>query len=274
MHEVWVDGPEQESIRRRFIEERYRLLPYLYTTAEETSRDGLPIDRPLFLEYPGDLAAGTEFLFGSRILVAPSEHLEDVAPYAVHLPPGTWYDYWTGSRVLSGAPSGTVDLEQRDKVLAQKPLIETPALDQLPVFVRGGSVLPIAPLTQSTAETPAGPLILRVFPLTPGFDKQTEACSGDVYSDDGHSLDFRKGKFARVHFGCSVSADGTISVRIGRQEGTWKPWWHEYRVEVAGMTPKSPQALVNHRFLTLTQIDGRWGVTLPTAESEITIEMK
>ena len=51
-HEPWVDGPEQEAIRRRYIEERYRLMPYLYTTAEETSRTGIPIIRPLFLEFP------------------------------------------------------------------------------------------------------------------------------------------------------------------------------------------------------------------------------
>ena len=101
MHEVWVDGPQQESIRRRFIEERYRLMPYLYTLAEETSRDGLPIDRPLFLEFPYatddgtpyDLTTGgSEFLFGSRILVAPNPSPEEIAPYAIHLPPGTWYD--------------------------------------------------------------------------------------------------------------------------------------------------------------------------------------
>jgi alpha-glucosidase len=81
MHEVWVDRPEHEAIRRRYINERYRLMPYLCTVAEETSHDGLPIDRPLFLEFPHAIENGTpldlttggsEFLFGSRILVAPT----------------------------------------------------------------------------------------------------------------------------------------------------------------------------------------------------------
>ena len=274
MHEVWVDGPEQEAIRRRFIEERYRLMPYLYTTAEETSRDGLPIDRPLFLEYPDDLTGGTEFMVGSRILVAPSSYLEDTAPYAVHLPPGTWYDYWTGDRVQSGKPTGPVDLEQRDKVIAQKLLMVTPRQDQLPVYVRGGSILPIAPLTQSTSEAPNGPLTLRVFPLTQGLDSHGEACAGEVYTDDGHTLNFQIGEFARIHFSCAVTADGAIAVQIARQEGTWKPWWHEYRVEVVGFTSKASEATLNNQRLTVSQVDGRWGVVIPALASGSIIQLK
>ena len=274
MHEVWVDGPEQEAIRRRFIEERYRLMPYLYTTAEETSRDGLPIDRPLFLEYPDDLTGGTEFMVGSRILVAPGSNLEEVAPYAVHLPPGTWYDYWTGDQVQSGKPAGPIDLEQRDKVIAQKPLMVTPMLDQLPVYVRGGSILPIAPLTQSTSETPDGPLTLRVFPLTQGLDFQGEACAGEVYTDDGHTLNFRNGEFARIRFSCSLTADGAITVQIAKQEGTWKPWWHEYRVEVVGFTPKTAEAIQNNQRLTISKVEGRWGVVIPAVASGSSIQLK
>ena len=278
MHEVWVDGPQQESIRRRFIEERYRLMPYLYTVAEETSHDGLPIDRPLFLEFPYatddgtpyDLTTGgSEFLFGSRILVAPNPSPEEVAPYAIHLPPGTWYDYWTGGQVAGGTPAGTLDLEQRDKVIAQKPLMVTPTLDQLPVYVRGGSILPIAPLTQSTSEVPNGPLTLRVFLPTKG-----EACAGEVYTDDGHSFAFRNGDFARVHFTCSVAADGSVQVEIAKQEGNWRPWWHDYRVEVVSQKPKTTRALVNGKRVAITQIGGRWGLTVPANGDGVQITLE
>jgi alpha-glucosidase len=278
MHEVWVDGPQQESIRRRFIEERYRLMPYLYTVAEETSHDGLPIDRPLFLEFPYatddgtpyDLTTGgSEFLFGSRILVAPNPSPEEVAPYAIHLPPGTWYDYWTGGQVAGGTLAGTLDLEQRDKVIAQKPLMVTPTLDQLPVYVRGGSILPIAPLTQSTSEVPNGPLTLRVFLPTNG-----EACAGEVYTDDGHSFDFRNGQFARVHFTCSVAADGSVHVEIAKQEGNWRPWWHDYRVEVVSQKPKTTRALVNGKRVGITQIGGRWGLTVPASTDGVQITLE
>ncbi len=278
MHEVWVDGPQQENIRRRFIEERYRLMPYLYTVAEETSHDGLPIDRPLFLEFPYatddgapyDLTTGgSEFLFGSRILVAPNPSPEEIAPYAIHLPPGTWYDYWTGSQVAGGTVAGTLDLEQRDKVIAQKPLMVTPTLDHLPVYVRGGSILPIAPLTQSTSEVPNGPLTLRVFLPTSG-----EACAGEVYTDDGHSFNFRNGDFARVHFTCSVAADGSVHVEIAKQEGNWRPWWHDYRVEVVSRKPKTTRASVNGKRVAITQISGRWGLTVPANADGVQITLE
>jgi alpha-glucosidase len=278
MHEVWVDGPLQESIRRRYINERYRLMPYLYTVAEETSHDGLPIDRPLFLEFPHatndgspyDLTTGgSEFLFGSRILVAPNPSPEEVAPYPVHLPPGTWYDYWTGAQVALGSLAGTLDLEQRDKVIAQKPLMVTPTLDQLPVYVRGGSILPIAPLVQSTSEVPSGPLTLRVFPPSSG-----ESCAGEVYTDDGHSFDFRNGEFARIHFSCSVAANGSLQVGIAKQEGNWRPWWHEYRVEAVSWKPKATRASVNGKNLPITQVGARWGVTVPANADGVQVTLE
>jgi len=282
MHEVWVDGPEQEGIRRRFIEARYRLMPYLYTVAEESSHDGLPINRPLFLEFPHatddgspyDLTTGgSEFLFGSQILVAPNPSPEEIAPYEIHLPPGTWYDYWTGEQLTRSKLSGTLDLEQRDKVLAQKPQMVTPTLDELPVYVRGGSILPIAPLTQSTAEAPNGPLTLRIFPQATGLNV-SEPCAGEVYTDDGHSFDFRQGGFARIHFTCSVAADGSLHVDIAKQEGNWKPWWHEYRVEVVGWTPKATRASADGKNMVMTRVDGRWGVSVPANSTGVQIVLQ
>jgi alpha-glucosidase len=276
-HEVWVDGPEQENIRRKYIEERYRLMPYLYTTAEETSHDGVPIDRPLFLEFPHatndgtpyDLTAGaSEFLFGSRILVAPNPSPEEVAPYAVHLPPGSWYDYWTGEPLRQGVSGGALDLEQRDKVIAQKPLLVKPTLDLLPVYVRGGSILPIAPLTQSTSETPKGPLTLRVYPPAKG-----ESCEGEVYTDDGHTFNFRNGEFARLHFTCTVAEDESLHVRITKQEGNWRPWWRQYRVEAVSWKPKTTRATADGKTLPLTEVAGRWGATVAASPDAMEIAL-
>ena len=238
--------------------------------------------RPLFLEFPHgeadggplDLSTGNAFMVGPDLLVAQSPYPDELDDYQVALPPSSWYDYWTGDQVKSGKPAGPVDLEQRDKVIAQKPLMVTPMLDQLPVYVRGGSILPIAPLTQSTSEMPTGPLILRVFPLTEGFGSQGEACAGEVYADDGHTLNFRNGEFARIHFSCSVAPDGAVTVQIAKQEGTWKPWWREYRVEVVGFTPKTSEATMNNQRLTMSKVEGRWGVVIPADASGSSIQLK
>jgi alpha-glucosidase len=87
-----------------------------------------------------------------------------------------------------------------------------PELAMLPVFVRPGSILPIAPLVQSTAERPQGPLTLRV---SPGPE-----CHGGLYQDDGTSFAYRNGAFLRMHFSCGVSPQtGEVTLHIGKHEG-------------------------------------------------------
>jgi alpha-glucosidase len=233
-HEPWVDGPEQEDIRRRFIEERYRLMPYLYTAAEEMSRTGMPIMRPLFLDFPNatgdghplDNDATGEFLFGGRILVAASPSPEEVAPYEVHLPPGQWYEYWTGKRLALRKAAGTRDSEIRDAATLNEPIYVKPTLAELPVYVRGGSIIPVAPVTQSTMDKPDVPLTLRVYP---GPD-----CTGTIYQDDGTSFAFKRGSFFRQSFTCAESPDGSLAIHIEAPEGKFTPWWSSLRIEAYG----------------------------------------
>ncbi len=266
-HEVWVDGPGQEAIRRRFIEERYHLLAYLYTTAEETSHDGVPLMRPLFVEFPHATSNdhpidlddnGSEFLVGKSLLVAPNPSPDEIAAYEVHLPPGTWYDYWTGERFERKQRAHAKDLEQRDKLAVDSPLMIQPSLETLPIYVRGGSIVPIQPLTQSTEEKPVGPLTLRIYPA---IDPST-SCAGEVYADDGHSFAYRKDVFARVRFSCSLATDGSMSVTIAPQQGSFVPWWTQYRLEVYGWTPKRSTASYGTSSQPLERSRTGWSVTI------------
>jgi alpha-glucosidase len=222
--EVWVHGPDQEAIRRRYIEERYRLLPYLYTTVEELSRTGLPVVRPLFLEFPNatpdahplDLDAGNEFLFGPDILVAPPPFPEQPDSYELKLPSGVWYDYWTGQKIEAASNANNP---------AAGSLLIEPKLDRLPVYVRGGSMLPMQPVTQSTEEVPRGPLTLRVYP---GKD-----CRGAIYLDDGKTFAYTRGEFLRMEFSCELSPTG-VAVHIGEHQGSFHPWWSQIQLEIYG----------------------------------------
>jgi alpha-glucosidase len=247
--EPWVGGPEQENIRRRFIETRYRLMPYLYTLAEESSRTGLPMVRPLFLEYPDaasdrhpldlDLPASAEFLLGHDLLIAPSPFLEEPDVYAAELPTPTWYNFWTGEKAVSNR-TGIADVDQIVGRAPSVPLTLSlkPTPESLPVFVRGGAILPIAPLVQSTSETPQGPLTLRVYA---GDD-----CRGSFYLDDGKTYAYRSGAFLRISFTCQVSGDA-LTVHVSPHEGTYPAWWKALRIEVYGWKPL-PSAV---------QIDGK-----------------
>lgn len=231
--EPWVYGPEPEAIQRRYVEERYRLLPYLYTAAEEMTRTGLPILRPLFLEFPNatlegapvDVSAGNEFLVGSSLIVAPALFPEQPDDYRVTLPGDNWFDYWSGTAVEAKFFSKATD------ALA---VTIHPTLEDLPVYVRGGSMVPTQPLVQSTSERPEGPLTLRVYP---GAD-----CKGSLYQDDGTTFDYQKGGFLRLHFSCEKTANGW-KVNISAREGQYKPWWNTIRITLFGWN--SPDALTS-----------------------------
>jgi alpha-glucosidase len=209
--EPWVDGPAHLVIRRRFIEERYRLLPYLYAVAEESARTGDPVMRPTFYDYPQMEKAPCDqsmaFTVGADLLVAAPPKPESPYAYDVCLPAEGWYDYWTG------AP------------LAAEKVKETPKLDRLPVFVRPGAIIAKQPLVQSTAETPNGPLQLHVYP---GAD-----CRGELYLDDGVSI---SGPSLRQQVTCAATGEG-VTLHFGSREGSYRPWWTSIAVTVHGAHP-------------------------------------
>jgi alpha-glucosidase len=231
-------------------------MPYLYTTTEEMSRTGLPIMRPLFLEFPHgaadgaplDLSTGNAFMVGPDLLVAQSPYPDELDDYQVALPPASWYDYWTGSRIDPTSGRKGID----NAAIAQPEVHIGRNLETLPVFVRAGSIVPEQPLVQSTDEKPVGPLTLRVYPPTAlGAD-----CEGSLYLDDGVSYDFKKGDYLRVQFACRLSVQGLI-VTVGPRKGTFQPWWKLLAIEVYGATKPYASAAV-------TPIDHRSGVPIST----------
>ncbi len=172
--EPWIGGPDHEAIRRRFVEARYELLPYLYTLAEEASRTGMPMVRPLFLEFPDatpdrhpidiDTPASSEFMLGPDLLIAPRAYPDEQGPYTIELPQTSWYDYWSGEKISEPVAKKAIANDPAAILAASAmTLTVTPELAKLPVFVRAGAILPIAPVVQSTGITPSGPLTLRVF---------------------------------------------------------------------------------------------------------------
>jgi alpha-glucosidase len=230
--EPWVDGPEHLAIRKRYIEERYRLLPYIYAGMEEASRTGVPLMRPMFLEFPADANmykkdAYEQYMFGSALLVAPPTR-NFYGGYNALLPKGTWYDYWTGKAVQGKDTSGADDLGVV--------LHLDPKLDELPVLVRAGSIIPRQPLVQNTNQTPQGPLELRVYPGAP--------CFGDIYWDDGQSFGYKRGEFFRIGVSCEEMASG-MRLHIAPGNGKYTPWWKSYAVVVYGQAGAPRSVTVN-----------------------------
>ncbi len=146
--EPWSFGEEFENINRKFIELRYRLLPYIYSVFWEHHRHNFPILRPLVMQEQGNSLTHSIqdiFTFGDKILVAP------VTDYGartknVYLPSGNWYNYWTHEMLYGGAQH----------------LIDAP-IDSMPIFVKAGSVIPEAPLMQYVGEFEVDELMFQIY---------------------------------------------------------------------------------------------------------------
>lgn len=145
--EPWAYGSEALAIFRRYAELRYRLLPYLYSEARRSAEHGLPIMRPLLVDFPRDPVCQTvdnAYLFGPSMLVAPI--MDASNRRQVYLPEGRWVDFWS-KEVIDGG-------QWRE--------VEAP-LDILPLYVRAGAILPLGPLMQHTGEKPLDPLTVEIY---------------------------------------------------------------------------------------------------------------
>ena len=247
--EPWVNGPDHEAVRRRYIELRYQLLPYIYSQIEETSRTGIPLMRPVFLDYPEAAEFyrdDRDFLFGSDFFVAPVVR-EVLDAHAIALPPGEWYDYWTS-----------------EKHSAKDQIALHPAIDEMPLFVRAGAIVPMQPVIQSTDQKPDGPLQLRVY--LPSAGTATN-CSGSLYQDDGHTFAYQKGEYLRVSYSCQ-SSSGAASLTSTVEQTGYRPWWNSIQLTIFGIAAQPKELRLGDKTLTDWRYDSRQHavtLTLPDA---------
>ena len=164
-----------EPICRKYLELRYRLMPYLYSAVRECTLTGLPPMRALWLHYADDpraVARGDEYLWGRDMLVAPVVE-KGATSRRLYLPRGVWYDFWTGERHEGGG-----DIERKVD------------LETLPLFVRAGGIVPMGPPKQYTGEAVEGPLEISVHPGADGAFL--------LYDDDGASFRYRAGEWMGI----------------------------------------------------------------------------
>jgi len=217
----WVHGEPFTSINRDWLLTKMRLLPYLYSYCREASETGVPVVRPLLLEFPGDtVALGTrtqyEFLSGEWILVAPVFR-NDTLRDSIYLPEGKWYA-WHDSRVVQGPVT----------------LNRYPApLRTIPVFVRAGAIIPLYPAMLYDGQWPADTVTFDIYPE--GHSRF------EWYEDDGSSQEYRKGAFSITLLECRAPANG----EKGEVTFTIHPSTGEYRGKPAQRTC---QAMFHYRY--------------------------
>ena len=201
---------EVEPICRKYLELRYRLMPYLYSAVRETSLTGMPIVRAMWLHHADDpvaVARGDQYLWGRDILVAPVVE-KNASSRRLYLPRGAWYDFWTDERVEGG--------REIDRAVD---------LATMPLYVRAGALVPMGPVKQYTAEAVEGPLTVTVYPGADG--------SFELFEDDGKSFAYRSGDWMGLRIRWNDRAR-RLSVELTPGSKMRAPLTRDLAVRVAG----------------------------------------
>jgi alpha-D-xyloside xylohydrolase len=235
--EFWRFDEKTQGILRNYLDLRYRLLPYLYSTAWQVTSEGTTFMRPLVMDFPKDpqvLGIGDQYLFGPAIMVTPVTSA-GATNRSVYLPAGSapWFNFWTGET----SPAG-----QRVDAAAD---VET-----LPLFVKPGSIIPMGPFLQYSSEKPADPIELRVYRGADG--KFT------FYEDEGDTYNYEKGKYATIPISWN-DAKGTLE--IGKRSGEFAGMLKEHTFNVVFVSSNhgagipvtdKPDAVVHYTGKTVT----------------------
>ena len=200
---IWAYPEPYSAIMRATWQLRYALEPYIYTEARRTYDTGVAFLHPLYYDWPEADAAYTskgEYVFGSQMLAAPVTEPADaasgLATEKIWLPEGEWIESPTGKHF-----TGPVSVERSFSI------------DQIPVYVRAGAIVPMQAAMQYTGEKPVDPLIVTVWPLAAG-----SSSSYSLYADSGVSVLYQRGVFTRTPIRATETGD-TLRVEIGPVEG-------------------------------------------------------
>jgi alpha-glucosidase len=196
--EPWSFGENIEEISRKFIKFRYELLPYLYTLFHQASETGEPIWRPLFYEFQDDPTCydgsyQQQFMLGSYILVAPVTRVGQTTK-RVYLPEGSWLD-WNTEQVYEGK---------------QEIIVDAP-LDQLPMFLRNGTILFRRDVQDYADQKSIEELTIDIFDMS--YEHESPYTSFTLYEDDGWSQDYHSGEQRIVGYNWGTSGACAILSR-------------------------------------------------------------
>lgn len=204
--EPWQFDETVCQIYRKYVELRYRLLPYIYDCFWDMAETGIPVMRPLVLAYENDpdtWELNDEFMLGGNMLIAPVT-TQGSRKRMVYLPKGDWIDFDTGEQMQGPGY-----------------FIKAAPLDTCPVYVKAGTILPNYPVQQYVGEKEITELTLHVY-----------QGSGEYfhYQDDGESFQYRQGEYNLYHF--SIAPDGSFHMQ--RMVNGYKKGYRSLRIIYKG----------------------------------------
>ncbi|WP_242205218.1 TIM-barrel domain-containing protein [Aestuariivivens insulae] len=198
------EGKTAENSIRKHRKERYKLLPYIYSTAFENYLTGMPMSRPMLIAFPDDYLCFSDtwpyqYMFGPNLLVAPV--YGDFKTMEIYLPRGNdWIDYWSKEVYKDG---GIINYNTED-------------VEKLPLFIKSGAMLPKIPERNWIEEGQQEEvLILEVYPTK-------SSASFTLYEDDSKTIAYQNGEYSKTLLSQKVGAQGELIITIGKAEGDYK----------------------------------------------------
>jgi alpha-glucosidase len=204
--EPWSFGEPYTDMSRNIINRRYQWLPYIYSLFDMASRTAQPVLAPAVFYFPSDprtYSESYEYMLGPELLVAPV-FVEGATTRTLYLPAGcNWIDLYTDHLYAGG----------------QEITVNAP-LEQIPIFVREGTVIPGGPVMQYASDSVPSLLSADVYP--------GPSSTFRLYEDDGISLDYQSGAYLHTVLNQAQDSSGA-SLTITRDDGSWqppsRPWW-------------------------------------------------
>jgi alpha-glucosidase (family GH31 glycosyl hydrolase) len=235
---IWAYPPQYAKVMRDAFLLRYALIPYIYTQSRKTYDTGVAFLRPLYYDYPEAPEAydfKDEYIFGDDMIVAPiaTELNKDsqLATKSIWLPPGEWIEWFSGEHLKGPAK-----------------LDRTFALNEIPVYVRAGAIVPMQPKMDYTGQKPVDPLILTVMPGVSGHTR--------IYDDAGDTLGYKQNEATWTTVKQSSNAN-TVNVEVSPVEGSYPgmPTERAYEFRLLGVFPPKT-VTVNGQPLAYTKKEG------------------
>jgi len=194
---------------------RYRLMPYIYSLAGLTYFNDYTIMRAMVMDFNADKNVsniGDQYMFGPSLLVAPVYKYKAVRR-TVYFPDAVgWYDFYSG-RYIEGGRSLEVDAPY----------------ERMPLFVKGGSIIPTGPEIQYTGQKPADPLTLLVYT---GRD-----CAFTLYEDEGTNYDYENGECSTIKFSYNNTSE---ELTIGNRKGEFDGMLNSRKFNIIWVTKDKP----------------------------------
>jgi alpha-glucosidase (family GH31 glycosyl hydrolase) len=220
--EPWNYGAEALANFKKYDDLRYRLIPYIYSNAYTQYQTGMPLMRALVLEYqddPNTYNIADQYLFGDNMMVCPVT-VKGAQTRTIYLPRGTWFDYWTGTKYTG---------KQYIHILT--------TADHLPIFVKGGSIIPMQPAMKYMDEKPVDVITLDVF--------LGQASEFKLYEDDGISLKYQQGDKAITQIAVANTAGGG-QLQIKKPVGNFAPALHTYLTKIHWAYDSAPSSIIEN----------------------------